>query len=48
MARAAGHEEVHLLGFDSKRCVDAQTGIYNPSRHKVGKPTICVTPSTYS
>jgi adenine-specific DNA-methyltransferase len=34
---AAGHEEVQLLGFDSKRYVGAQIGIYNPSGHKVGK-----------
>jgi adenine-specific DNA-methyltransferase len=34
---AAGHEEVQLLAFDSKRYVGAQIGIYNPSGHKVGK-----------
>lgn len=33
----AGHEDVRLLSFDSKRYVGAQIGIYNPSGHKVGQ-----------
>ena len=33
----AGHEDVRMLAFDSKRYVGAQIGIYNPSGHKVGK-----------
>ncbi len=33
----AGHEEVRMLAFDSKRYVGAQIGIYNPAGHKVGK-----------
>ena len=34
---AAGHEDVRMLAYDSKRYVGAQIGIYNPSGHKVGK-----------
>jgi len=34
--REAGHEEVRLLAFDSKRYVGAQIGIFNPSGEKVG------------
>ncbi len=37
MLRAAGHEEVQVLGFDSKRYVGAQIGIFNPSGEKVGR-----------
>ena len=37
MLRDAGHEEVHLLAFDSKRYVGAQIGIFNPAGEKVGK-----------
>ena len=33
----AGHEDVRMLAFDSKRYVGAQIGIYNPSGLKVGK-----------
>ncbi|HWJ81642.1 MAG TPA: DNA adenine methylase [Nocardioides sp.] len=33
----AGHETVRLLGFDRKRYVGAQIGIYNPAGEKVGK-----------
>jgi adenine-specific DNA-methyltransferase len=33
----AGHEDVRMLAYDSKRYVGAQIGIYNPSGHKVGK-----------
>jgi adenine-specific DNA-methyltransferase len=32
----AGHEQVRLLAFDSKRYVGAQIGIYSPAGHKVG------------
>lgn len=35
--RDAGHEDVRLLSFDSKRYVGAQIGIYNPSGEKVGQ-----------
>jgi adenine-specific DNA-methyltransferase len=35
--RAAGHEEVGVLGFDRKRYVGAQIGIYNPAGDKVGQ-----------
>jgi adenine-specific DNA-methyltransferase len=35
--REAGHEDVRLLGFDSKRYVGAQIGIYNPSGERVGR-----------
>jgi adenine-specific DNA-methyltransferase len=33
----AGHEDVRMFAYDSKRYVGAQIGIYNPSGHKVGK-----------
>lgn len=33
----AGHEDVRMFAFDSKRYVGAQIGIYNPEGHKVGK-----------
>ncbi|HWM33174.1 MAG TPA: DNA adenine methylase [Pseudolysinimonas sp.] len=32
----AGHEDVRMVAFDSKRYVGAQIGIYNPSGVKVG------------
>lgn len=32
----AGHEDVRLLAYDSKRYVGAQIGIHNPAGHKVG------------
>ncbi len=32
----AGHDDVRLLSYDSKRYVGAQIGIHNPSGHKVG------------
>ena len=32
----AGHEDVRMLAFDSKRYVGAQIGIFNPSGEKVG------------
>lgn len=32
----AGHEEVRMLGFDSKRYVGAQIGIHDPAGRKVG------------
>ncbi len=35
--REAGHEDVRMLAFDSKRYVGAQIGIFNPSGEKVGK-----------
>jgi adenine-specific DNA-methyltransferase len=35
--RDAGHEDVRLLGYDSKRYVGAQIGIYNPSGERVGR-----------
>jgi adenine-specific DNA-methyltransferase len=35
--RDAGHEDVRLLGYDSKRYVGAQIGIYNPSGQRVGR-----------
>jgi adenine-specific DNA-methyltransferase len=35
--RDAGHEDVRMLGFDSKRYVGAQIGIFNPSGQKVGQ-----------
>jgi adenine-specific DNA-methyltransferase len=35
--REAGHEDVRMLAFDSKRYVGAQIGIYNPSGEKVGE-----------
>jgi adenine-specific DNA-methyltransferase len=34
--REAGHEEVRMLGFDSKRYVGAQIGIHDPRGRKVG------------
>jgi adenine-specific DNA-methyltransferase len=34
--RDAGHEDVRMLAFDSKRYVGAQIGIFNPSGEKVG------------
>ena len=34
--REAGHEDVRMLAFDSKRYVGAQIGIFNPSGVKVG------------
>lgn len=34
--REAGHETVHVLGFDSKRYVGAQIGIHNLAGEKVG------------
>ncbi len=33
----AGHDDVRMLAYDSKRYVGAQIGIYNPSGHKVGE-----------
>jgi adenine-specific DNA-methyltransferase len=35
--RDAGHQDVRMLAFDSKRYVGAQIGIYNPSGEKVGR-----------
>lgn len=35
--RDAGHDDVRMLAFDSKRYVGAQIGIYNPSGEKVGR-----------
>jgi adenine-specific DNA-methyltransferase len=35
--RDAGHEDVRLLAFDSRRYVGAQIGIFGPSGHRVGK-----------
>jgi adenine-specific DNA-methyltransferase len=35
--REAGHEDVRMLAFDSKRYVGAQIGIFNPSGEKVGE-----------
>ena len=35
--REAGHEDVRMLAFDSKRYVGAQIGIFNRSGDKVGK-----------
>jgi adenine-specific DNA-methyltransferase len=32
----AGHEDVRLVAYDSKRYVGAQIGIYNPRGHRVG------------
>ena len=37
MLRDAGHEEVRMLAFDSKRYVGAQIGIFNPAGKKVGR-----------
>lgn len=36
MLRDAGHEDVRMLAFDSKRYVGAQIGIFGPSGQKVG------------
>jgi adenine-specific DNA-methyltransferase len=36
MLRDAGHEDVRMLAFDSKRYVGAQIGIFGPSGTKVG------------
>jgi adenine-specific DNA-methyltransferase len=36
MLRDAGHEDVQMLAFDSKRYVGAQIGIFGPSGQKVG------------
>ncbi|RNL61263.1 DNA methyltransferase [Nocardioides marmoriginsengisoli] len=33
----AGHEDVRMVAFDSKRYVGAQIGIFNPSGEKVGE-----------
>jgi adenine-specific DNA-methyltransferase len=33
----AGHEDVGMVAFDSKRYVGAQIGIHNPQGHKVGE-----------
>jgi adenine-specific DNA-methyltransferase len=35
--REAGHDDVRMLAFDSKRYVGAQIGIFSPSGDKVGK-----------
>ncbi len=35
--REAGHEDVRMLAFDSKRYVGAQIGIFNPAGAKVGR-----------
>ena len=35
--RDAGHGDVRIVGFDSKRYVGAQIGIFNPSGVKVGE-----------
>lgn len=35
--RDAGHAEVRVLGFDSKRYVGAQIGIYSPAGRRVGQ-----------
>ncbi len=34
--REAGHEDVRLVAFDSKRYVGAQIGIFNPAGERVG------------
>lgn len=36
LLRDAGHEEVRVVAFDSKRYVGAQIGIHNPAGKKVG------------
>jgi adenine-specific DNA-methyltransferase len=36
MLREAGHQEVRMLAFDSKRYVGAQIGIHGPTGEKVG------------
>jgi adenine-specific DNA-methyltransferase len=33
----AGHADVAMLGFDSKRYVGAQIGIFDPAGRKVGR-----------
>jgi adenine-specific DNA-methyltransferase len=35
--REAGHEDVRVLAFDSKRYVGAQIGVFNPAGDKVGR-----------
>jgi adenine-specific DNA-methyltransferase len=35
--RDAGHDDVRMLAFDSKRYVGAQIGIHNPAGEKVGR-----------
>ena len=35
--RDAGHEQVEVLAFDSKRYVGAQIGIHGPTGEKVGE-----------
>lgn len=35
--REAGHEDIRMLAFDSKRYVGAQIGIFNPAGAKVGR-----------
>ena len=35
--RDAGHQEVRLIAYDSKRYVGAQIGIHNPSGQRVGR-----------
>ena len=35
--REAGHEEVRIVAFDSKRYVGAQIGIFSPAGEKVGR-----------
>jgi len=35
--RDAGHEDVRIVAFDSKRYVGAQIGIFNPAGEKVGR-----------
>jgi adenine-specific DNA-methyltransferase len=37
MLRDAGHEAVEVMGFDRKRYVGAQIGIFNPAGDKVGR-----------
>ena len=37
--RAAGHEAVALLGFDAKRYVGAQIGVFNGAGERVGRVT---------
>ena len=37
--REAGHQDVRMLAFDSKRYVGAQIGIFSPAGQKVGKVT---------
>ena len=35
--REAGHEDVRMLAFDSKRYVGAQIGVFNPAGERVGE-----------